>query len=94
MLNPSLAFTILISVLVGSLAHLISGGKANRLLLNIVAALAGFVLGQAASQITSIDLLKMGPLNLLTGIGGTLLANIALAILWRRPMVESLDEEI
>lgn len=93
MLNPSLSFAVIVSVLLGSLAHLISGGTANRLLANIFAALGGFVLGQAASQITLIDLLKMGPLNLLTGIGGSLLAITCLAILWRRPIEEKLDDE-
>ncbi len=59
--------------------HLIIGGPIRRLFIYLIAAWAGFAIGQFAGSLLNLDLFKLGTLNLLTASLG---AWAALVLSW------------
>jgi len=90
-LSPALTLGIFITLMFGSLAHLIVGGDGHKLAIYLMGAGIGCALGQAAGQIMGVHTLAVGQINLLScllgsGIGVTasgLIASNRLARLLR-----------
>jgi uncharacterized membrane protein YeaQ/YmgE (transglycosylase-associated protein family) len=82
--SPSFVFGLLLATFYGALAHLIFGGGGRSLLFYILAAWVGFSIGHAVGQVMGIRLLSVGPVNVLTGTLGALIAVVTTAILSSR----------
>lgn len=80
-LSPAFTFGILIATLYGLFTHLLFGGDGRRLVATIVAGWVGFAIGQAVGQVMDIQVLALGPINLLSASLGALLATCATAFL-------------
>jgi hypothetical protein len=70
-----------LSTVYGALFHLWLGGGSRRLALYLLAAWLGFALGHFVGEALSISVLKIGPLNALTGTVGSAVALGAARIL-------------
>jgi hypothetical protein len=63
-----------LSTVYGALFHLWLGGGSRRLALYLLAAWLGFALGHYVGEALGIGVLKIGPLNALTGTFGSAVA--------------------
>ncbi len=85
-MSPSFTFGLLLATFYGALAHLILGGGGRRLLFYILAAWVGFALGQAIGEVMEIQILAIGPTNVLAATLGSVVALATTAVLsgqWR-----------
>ena len=73
---PHLIFGSLIAGLIGSLIHLILGGKPLRILFSIIFAWIGFWAGHSLGNRYQIFLYQYGSLNLGMGIGISILLGL------------------
>jgi hypothetical protein len=87
--SPAFVFGLLLAMFYGALAHLIFGGGGRSLLFFILAAWTGFAVGHAVGQVMGIHILLIGPINILTGTLGALIAVVTTAILSSRQTVDS-----
>jgi hypothetical protein len=69
-----MVLALLLATAYAAAFHLLIGGPARRLLIYIVVAWLGFTLGHFIGQAVGIDLLKLGPLYLLSASIGSWLA--------------------
>lgn len=69
----------LLATAYGAAFHVLLGGPARRIVLYVLAAWLGFALGHFAGNMLGIDLLKLGPLQLLSASVG---AWVALIVSW------------
>lgn len=72
--GPSIVFGFVLATFYGSLFHLISGGDVRRLALFLLASWVGFALGHITGDLLNVDVLDIGPLNMLNATIGALLA--------------------
>lgn len=79
--SPSFVFGLLLATFYGTLAHLIFGGGGRSLLFYVLAAWIGFGIGHAVGQVMGIRILLVGPVNVLSGTLGTLIAVVTTAVL-------------
>jgi hypothetical protein len=70
-----------VSTVYGALFHLWLGGGSRRLALYLLAGWLGFALGHYVGEALNIGVLRVGPLNLLTGTFGSAVALGAARIL-------------
>jgi hypothetical protein len=75
----SLVLALLLVTAYGALFHFLTGGPTRRLLIYILAAWIGFIIGHFIGQIIALDWLKLGPLYLFSASVG---AWLALFISW------------
>jgi uncharacterized membrane protein YeaQ/YmgE (transglycosylase-associated protein family) len=71
---PSATFSLLLAVLYGALAHLITGGPGRQLVVYIIASCVGFAIGQGVGVVMNIKILAIGPANLLPATLGSIIA--------------------
>ncbi len=72
----------LLSVAIGSAFHLTVGGSANRLLIYIIVAMFGFLVGQLVGQGLRIDIWRLGVLYLFTAMVGSIIMLLIVRWLW------------
>ena len=70
----SLVLALLLATSYGALFHFLIGGPTRRLLMYIFVAWLGFLFGHFVGQVLDVDLLKLGPLYLLSASIGAWLA--------------------
>ncbi len=70
----SLVLALLLATAYGALFHFLTGGGTRRLLMYILASWAGFAIGHLSGQVLQMDLLKLGPLYLLSASVGSWIA--------------------
>ncbi|MFN2117165.1 MAG: hypothetical protein ACK2T1_05750 [Candidatus Promineifilaceae bacterium] len=70
----SLVLALLLSTAYATLFHFLIGGPTRRLLLYILAAWIGFMIGHFIGQFLALDWLKLGPLYLFSASLGAWLA--------------------
>jgi uncharacterized membrane protein YeaQ/YmgE (transglycosylase-associated protein family) len=73
---PSVALSLVCSLLIGSLFHLVVDGGAARLLLYMLLSIAGFAAGQWIASSQDLTLLPIGPVQLGPAILGSLVVLI------------------
>jgi uncharacterized membrane protein YccC len=78
---PSLLLGVLIASAIGSLFHLIRGGRIARLLLYLITALGAFFIGHFISELLDWHLMRVGTLNLFPALLATIIGLIAASIL-------------
>ncbi|MEW6567557.1 MAG: hypothetical protein AB1449_05205 [Chloroflexota bacterium] len=81
MTTQSLLFGWLIATACGLLYHFIRGGRLRRMLLYLVSAWVAFFVGHWIGGLLKWTALRLGPLNLLPALLGTLLGLIAADVL-------------
>lgn len=81
MLSPAFTFGLLLATSYGTLAHLILGGDARRMLAYIVASWIGFGIGQGVGQVMGIRVLAIGQINVLAATLGAVIALATTAFL-------------
>lgn len=86
--SPAFVLGFLIATLYGAGFHVISGGDVRRLALFFLASWIGFALGHITGDLLEIELLDVGPLNMLNATVGAVVALIAARILTRQPATE------
>ncbi len=74
---PSIAFGLIVSLLIGALFHLWRGGGGGRLLLYLVLSVLGFTIGHLIGNWRGWILFPVGPLDLGLGVIGSLVFLIA-----------------
>ena len=72
-----LVLGFLLATAYGSGFHFIMGGPARRILLYVLAAWIGFTLGHLVGDLLSLELLKLGAVNLFSASLGAWIALIA-----------------
>jgi fucose permease len=70
----SLVLALLLATAYGSLFHFLIGGPTRRLLLYILVAWIGFIIGHFVGQILVVNWLKLGPLYLFSASLGAWIA--------------------
>jgi len=60
---PVLIFGSMVALLIGSIVHLVGGGKLLRLILSMVFAWIGFWVGNYGADYFGINLIKYGPVD-------------------------------
>ncbi len=73
LLSPGIIVSVLLATLCGAAFHTWRGGGYTRLLFYLLAAWAGFALGQVAAWLSGWQLLMIGQVHLLEGLLGCLL---------------------
>jgi hypothetical protein len=73
----ALVLGFLLATAYGAGFHVILGGPARRILLYILAAWVGFILGHVLGDLLNINLFKLGALHLLSASLGSWIALIA-----------------
>ena len=81
LLSPPLVLGLLVSIGYASLYHLWGGRNVRDLLLYLVAAGFGFIIGQTIGVITKIDLLQIGQIHMLEASIGAWCALIGVSLL-------------
>ncbi len=81
LLSPPLVLGLLVSIGYASLYHLWGGHSIRDLLLYLVAAGFGFIVGQTVGVITKIDLLQIGQVHMLEASIGAWLALAGVSLL-------------
>ena len=71
---PATTFSLVLAVLYGALAHLITGGPGRLLVVYIIASCVGFTIGQGVGVVMDIKILSIGPANLLPATLGSVIA--------------------
>ena len=79
--SPALTFGLLLATLYGALAHLILGGDGRALFFYILSSWIGFSIGHGVGQVMGIHGFSIGPINVLTGTLGSIIALVATAFL-------------
>jgi len=85
---PSTTFSLLLAVLYGALAHLITGGPGRQLVVYIIASCVGFAIGQGVGVVMDIKILAIGPANLLPATLGSVIALATTILLSSRKPAE------
>ncbi len=85
--SPAFVFGFLIATLYASSFHVISGGDVRRLALFFLASWIGFALGHITGDLLDVELLDIGPLNMLNATVGAFVALVVARILTRTPQV-------
>lgn len=70
----SIVLALLLATAYAAMFHFFIGGSLRRFLLYVIVAWIGFLAGQFIGQAAGIDILKLGPLHLLTASAGTWVA--------------------
>jgi len=70
----TIVLAFLLATAYGTLFHVLIGGPARRLFLYVIASWIGFAAGHFIGEMLQIDLLKLGPLNLLSASAGSWIA--------------------
>ena len=70
----SLVLALLLATAYGALFHFLIGGPTRRLLMYILVAWFGFMIGHFVGQVLAVDWLKLGPLYLFSASLGAWLA--------------------
>ena len=70
----SLVLALLLATAYGALFHFLIGGPTHRLLMYILVAWFGFMIGHFVGQVLAVDWLKLGPLYLFSASLGAWLA--------------------
>lgn len=70
---PNLLITLLISMLIGFIFHVIRGGNGWRMLIYIMLSVAGFLFAQWLGTLTAWALWKFGGLDIGLGVVGSVL---------------------
>ena len=70
----SLVLALLLSTAYGALFHFLIGGPTRRLLMYILVAWFGFIIGHFVGQVLNVEWLKLGPLYLLSASVGAWIA--------------------
>ncbi len=86
---PSVIFGFVIATLFASTFHVLSGGDARRLALFFLASWMGFALGHITGDLLNVELLDIGPLNMLNATVGAYVALIVALILTRKRQTEN-----
>lgn len=81
LLSPPLVLGLLVSIGYASLYHLWGGRSVRDLLLYLVAAGFGFIVGQTVGVITKIDLLQIGQVHMLEASIGAWLVLVGVSLL-------------
>lgn len=81
LLSPALVLGVLVSIGYASLYHLWGGRSVRDLLLYLVAAGFGFIIGQTIGLMLNVDLLQIGQINMLEASIGAWAALIIVGLL-------------
>ncbi len=81
--SPSMTFAFILATIYGVVFHLIAGGDMRRLALFLLAGWLGFALGQVAGVLLGVDILRVGPIRLVSATAGALTALLAARLLMR-----------
>ncbi len=73
LISPGLAFSVLLATAYGALFHLLRGGGYGRLISYLLAAWAGFGLGQIAGWLGGWEWAMIGQVHILEGTLGSVL---------------------